>query len=44
MEKFKLIIKKMEKSNKLLTIFGTILTSLVVMGKCIIDFTEGQES
>ncbi len=44
MEKFKLIIKGIEKSNKILAIFGSVLTSLIVIGKSIIDFKEGEES
>ena len=43
MEKFKLIIKEVEKSNKLIAIFGTILTSIVVIGKSIISLKEEQE-
>lgn len=44
MEKFKLIIKGVEKSNKLLAIFGTLLTSIVIIGKSIISLKEDQES
>lgn len=44
MEKFKLIIKGVEKSNKLLAIFGTFLTSIVIIGKSIISLKEDQES
>lgn len=44
MEKFKLIIKGVEKSNKLVAIFGTILSSIVIIGKSIISFKEEKES
>ena len=44
MEKFKLIIKGVEKSNKLLAIFGTFLKSIVIIGKSIISLKEDQES
>ncbi len=44
MEKFKLIIKGVEKSNKLVAIFGTILSSIVIIGKSIISLKEEKES
>ena len=44
MEKFNLIIKGIEKSNKVLAIFGTILTSIAVIGHSIINLKESEES